>query len=151
MPDNEIKITKRHLPHWQSDEAIYFITFKTRSGKLSHQEQLLVKEHIIAGNKLYYVLYGVVVMPDHVHLILKPCEGFNLSRIMKGIKGKSARLINELRGIRAKIWQDESFDRIIRDQKEFDEKMTYMFNNPEKDNLTDDSWEYQGWFYNEEL
>jgi REP element-mobilizing transposase RayT len=82
-------------------------------------------------------------MPDRAHALLEPLEGFALSRIMKGIKGVSARLINETRGATGKtIWQDESFDRIIRNQMELDEKISYVVNNPVKRELVSDPWEY---------
>lgn len=73
---------------------------------------------------------------------------------MKGIKGASARKINKLRNRIGSIWQNESYDRIIRDEKELNEKLNYMFLNPQKkrltdDPLTDDPWNYHGWFLNE--
>jgi REP element-mobilizing transposase RayT len=87
-------------------------------------------------------------MPDHVHLLFKPADGFSLSRIMKGVKGASSKRLNEQRGTRGSLWQDESWDRIIRDEAEFDEKLNYMLNNPVKAGLCEDAWEYAGWYYN---
>ena len=49
------------------------------------------------------------------------------------------------------IWQKESFDRIIRNQKELLEKVNYMLNNPVKKGLTVDSWEYHGWYFNRDI
>jgi hypothetical protein len=66
-----------------------------------------------------------------------------LSRITKGIKGASARLINDIRGVHGTLWQDESFDRIVRDQMELDEKLNYLVNNPRKAGLADDPWDYE--------
>ena len=37
-----------------------------------------------------YVFHAYVVMPDHLHLILKPIEECPLSEIMKTIKGGAA-------------------------------------------------------------
>ncbi len=88
-------------------------------------------------------------MPDHVHLLLTPTGEYNISRIMKGIKGTSARELNLKRGTSGSIWQDESFDRIIRDQNELDEKLNYMMNNPAKRGLTDNLWYYHGWYFND--
>ena len=62
-------------------------------------------------------------MPDHAHLILRPDRGYDLSRIMKGTKGATARRVNEARGKFDYLWQDESWDRILRNQDELDEKM----------------------------
>jgi hypothetical protein len=49
------------------------------------------------------------------------------------------------------LWQDESYDRIIRDENDFHEKLQYMFNNPIKAGLTEDTENYHGWFFNEKL
>ena len=76
-------------------------------------------------------------MPDHVHLIMNPLDDFSLSRIMKGIKGVSARLLNQYRNTSGNIWLDESFDRIIRDEEEFDQKLKYMFENPVRADLVE--------------
>jgi REP element-mobilizing transposase RayT len=109
-----------------------------------------VLNHIKEGHQIYYSLAAAVVMPDHVHMILTPNAGCELDRIMKGIKGLSARKINTLRGTSGSVWQDESFDRIIRGQDEFDEKVRYMFDNAVKKGLTDDPWSYHSWFCAEE-
>ena len=90
-------------------------------------------------------------MPDHVHLILKPHEGFDPSRIMKGIKGVSARLLNQHRNTKGHLWQEESWDRIIRDANEFDEKLQYMCQNPVKAGLVADGDAYDGWYFNPEF
>ncbi len=146
MGDDDFKITRRHLPHWTMRHASYFITFRTRNGSLTVDEQITMLEHIKEGDGKFYELSGVIIMPDHVHAILSPHDDMTLSRIMKGIKGAGAHKINRLRHQRGPVWQDESFDRIIRDERDFSEKMQYMFNNPAKNGLTDDPWNYHGWY-----
>ena len=44
-------------------------------------------EHVKSGHGKFYELAAATVMPDHVHLILKPSGRFTPSRILKGIKG----------------------------------------------------------------
>ena len=152
LPSSKIKITRRHLPHWQMTGAFYFITFRTAfKSVLSENEQKIVHEHIVGGNIKFYHLICSVIMPDHVHLILKPNESYDLSRIMKGIKGVSSNKINKSRNRTGTIWQDESFDRIIRDENELNEKIQYMFNNPMKKGLTNNTLNYLGWFINKKV
>ncbi len=129
---------------------MYFITFTCATTRLTIEEQKLVLEHIKEANNKFYLLYAVIVMPTHVHLLLKPNEEYSLSRIMKGIKGVSANKINSLRNNRGSIWLEESYDRIVRDYDEFMEKLTYMFNNPIKSGLSEDTEHYHGWYLNEE-
>lgn len=48
-----------------------------------------------------------------------------------------------------KVGQDESYDRIVRDQDELDDKLHYMLNNPVKKELCEDPWGYVGWYFKE--
>jgi len=156
--DNEIKIYKRNLPHWTFKGATYFVTFCVKDNKfLSSEEQIILKNHILDGNDEYCKLISFVVMPDHVHIILSPIKNYTLQDIMKGIKGVSARKINMNRKFYKKsinknyIWQSESYDRIIRIEKELNEKLEYIFFNPSKNGYTNDPWNYSGYFINEEF
>ena len=126
--------------------ALYFVTFRAISGELSFEEQILVMEHIKNGDDKYYKLMATMVMPDHVHILLSPIGNISLSRIMKGIKGVSAKKLNIKRGESGSIWQNEFFDRIIRDENELYEKINYMLFNPVTKKLTENPWDYHGWY-----
>ena len=130
------------------DGATYFVTFRVHKGEMDQEERAIVLEHVKQGDVQYYDLIAAVVMPDHTHLLLRPKDGFNLSRIMRGTKGATARLINALRSSNEHVWQEESWDRIMRDQQELEEKIGYMLNNPVKRGLVADGWDYDGWFLN---
>ncbi|MFZ1976504.1 MAG: transposase, partial [Bacteroidota bacterium] len=147
----ELKITRRHLPHWTIDGSIYFVTFCSNGTEFNENEQRIILEHIKAGDGIFYDCYAAMVMPDHVHLLLQPKAEITLSRIMHGIKGASAHKINQYRKTEGSIWQKESFDRIVRDGNEFDEKLSYMYNNPLKKELTENPENYVGWYYNENI
>ena len=145
----ELRITRRNLPHWTVEGAIYFVTFRLKSGVLSSADQRIVFNHIKRGDGKFYILIAVVVMPDHVHLIFKPLKEYSLSRVMKGIKGVSARLVNKSRNSRGPLWQDESYDRIMRNAGELHQKINYMYYNPGRAGLIEDPDEYPFWYYNE--
>lgn len=146
LPYNQLEIYRRHLPHWRMKGALYFVTFRAISGELSFEEQILVMEHIKNGDDKYYKLMATMVMPDHVHILLSPIGNISLSRIMKGIKGVSAKKLNIKRGESGSIWQNEFFDRIIRDENELYEKINYMLFNPVTKKLTENPWDYHGWY-----
>jgi len=60
----------------------------------------------------------------------------SLSEIVKGIKSVAARKINRLRGRqRGSIWQDEYYDRSVRDPEDFQVKLQYLMHNPVKQDL----------------
>ena len=143
------KVRRRKLPHWRLTGATYFTTFRLRSGRLSPEQRRLVRDHIVSGDPDFYELIATQVMPDHVHMILCPQPATSLSRIMKGIKGVSARKLNQVRGTRGRIWQDEYFDRIVRDNDELLEKLLYMFHNPVERGQAEDPSQYDGWYMKE--
>ncbi|MBI3793693.1 MAG: transposase [Nitrospinae bacterium] len=102
-----------------------------------------------SASKGRFELAIALAMPDHVHLLLCPLEltegiYHSLSSILKLIKGRSANRINALLGRKGSFWQKESFDRIVRDQHEWQEKYQYILNNPVKAGLalrpTEYSW-----------
>jgi putative transposase len=100
----------------------------------------------VAGNGLKFDLYGLVVMPDHVHLAFVPVCGSRgpvpMAEIMQGIKGASAHRINKLLNRRGKVWQEESFDRALRTEEQFREKLYYMLENPVRAGLVKNPLDY---------
>ena len=147
----ELKITRRHLPHWSLEGSAYFVTFRVTWGIVfNEEEQRIVLEHIKEGNETFYHCYAAIVMPDHVHLLIRPNERMTLNRVMHGLKGVSAHKINLHRGTNGQVWQDESYDRIVRNDVEFRNELNYMYNNPVKKGLTEEPEKYAGWYLNDE-
>jgi putative transposase len=95
----------------------------------------------VRANQWTIDLRAIVVMPDHVHMIFTPLvdleksEVFSLARITKAIKGTSAHLINRRRDVSGKVWQEESFDRVLRVSEKLDEKIAYVLDNPVRKGL----------------
>jgi REP element-mobilizing transposase RayT len=148
MSEAGLHITRRNLPHWHMEGSTYYVTFRLASGSLSVAERALVRTHLQDGHGKFYQLAAAVIMPDHVHLLVRPVDVYTLSRVLKGIKGVSARLLNRQRGTHGQIWQDESWDRIVRDATEFEEKLLYMANNPFAAGLVAVDQPYDGWLIN---
>lgn len=147
LPKLHLEIRRRFLPHWRMEGAYYFVTFNLREGKLSTDEITLVKQHIIDSSRANCRLHALCVMLDHVHLIIEPLQGISLSRIMQKFKGGSAFKVNRRRGTQGPLWQVESWDRIIRDDEEYLEKVKYILENPLKEGLTDDPWSWCGTYF----
>jgi len=144
---SKLTIRRHNLPHWQQGGNVYFITFRSAIGDLSPTERSVVMECIMFSNAKDYDLLASVVMSNHVHLLLQPREKtpgtwYDLSDFLKRIKGISARKINKMLGTGGKVWQAESFDRIIRDDDELIEKWNYIINNPVKAGLVSKPDEY---------
>jgi REP element-mobilizing transposase RayT len=82
-----------------------------------------------------YDVDAFVLMPNHVHMMIVPRHGFDLSTILKGIKGVSANECNKLLRRNSAFWMDESYDHIVRDTKELMVFRNYIAANPEKAGL----------------
>jgi REP element-mobilizing transposase RayT len=77
----------------------------------------------------HYKLHAFVVMPNHVHLLLTP--NIALPDLVRFLKGATAREANKVLGTTGKpFWQDEFFDRQIRDMDEFGRIRSYIEMNP---------------------
>jgi REP element-mobilizing transposase RayT len=145
--EEKLLITRRNLPHWQFPGSTYFVTFSLKSGILSENERKIVLDAIKHFHKVRYWITFAVVMPNHVHILLKPVVSesgadFSLSKIMQGIKGFSAREINKSRGAKGPLWIQESYDRIVRDHDEYIEKWAYIRDNPTRAELSQEPEEY---------
>ncbi len=147
-PVDKFGITKRNLPHWQEPDAVYFISWRCLEGNiLSHEERSMVLDAVRYWDGRKWKIYAAVVMRDHVHVLAQPMalsEGssINLGEILHSIKSFSAHQINKLRAARGPFWQQESYDRIVRDEAEFLEKWQYIRNNPVKQGLAANPEEY---------
>ena len=85
-------------------------------------------------------LHAVVVMPDHVHLLLTPLRDengwpFPLMDILQCLKSTTAHGINRLLGISGPVWEEESFDHVLRSDESLKEKCEYIRQNPVKAGL----------------
>ena len=145
-----LKIYKHRLPHWNLEGAYYFITFKTNRVQLTEDEIKTILDIVKNGASIQYRLFAVQVMPDHVHIILKPINNLPLSKIMQWIKGVSARAVNKMRYKTGYIWMIDYYDRIIRNENDFNEKLRYIYENPVRAGLVERPEDYLGWFLQNE-
>ena len=78
-----------------------------------------------------FALHAWVVMPNHVHAVLRPMSDWTLSEILKSWKGFTAREINRKLKLTGKtLWQTESYDHLIRDEEDLQRSCAYTVNNP---------------------
>jgi REP element-mobilizing transposase RayT len=158
----EIRYSKRRLPHFERPWAKYAVAFATlRRRKLAPEERDIVLRSICYGHeRLQYELYVACVMPDHVHLLLEPqvkdiTENgesifWSLSEILHGIKSSTAHRIAKLRGEPGPVWDRESFDRLIRSESDLEEKFSYICRNPWDSRLVDANTDYP-WLWTQEM
>jgi putative transposase len=97
---------------------------------------------------LDYKLFAFCIMPDHLHLILQTYGKYNISYIMKMIKGNFARKYNKMLSIEGKVWQERFYDQGLRSADMLLEKIEYIHNNPVRAKLVASPGEYPFSSYN---
>ena len=76
-----------------------------------------------------FELHRYVIMPNHVHMLITPNEP--VCKVMQSLKRFTARQANMVLCREGKpFWQDESFDRLVRDRREFERISRYIDYNP---------------------
>ncbi|MTB52265.1 transposase [Lewinella sp. W8] len=108
-----------------------------------------------------FSIVAFCIMPNHLHLLLSlgtqlydksgrlksteltEKEYKPLHEIMKGIKGGSARQINLYLGRTGPLWQKDSYDRLIRDERSLQNSLGYILNNPVKAGIVENSSDYE--------
>jgi putative transposase len=142
---------RRKLPHLQRDSMAHFVTFCTyERWELPTIARMIALECCLHDHESKIRVEVVTVMPDHVHIIFRPLinvlakEVYSLAEIMDGIKGASAHRINRELRRHGRVWQTESFDRVLRSSESLDQKIDYVLNNPVRSGLvmvvTDYPW-----------
>jgi len=143
---------RRNLPHIQRADAPTYFTFTTdQRQRLSAAERDIVLSACLFWDTKKIQVFAAVVMPDHAHLI---CNVFRdeagdlipFSEVVQSIKGYSAYRINRLRSQRGRVWQDESFDRVVRVDDDLRAKVEYLKQNPVRWSLVRRPEEYK-WLY----
>jgi len=141
---------RRKLPHLQRDDKRHFVTFCTfQRWVLPEAARSIVLRCCLHDNDIKHFLHAAVIMPDHVHVVFTPLissaknEIYSLAVIMGAIKGASAQLINRELGRLGRVWQTESFDRVLRSSESLDAKIAYILENPVRAGLVSTCTEYQ--------
>lgn len=148
--------TRRNLPHWQDPGAVCFLTWRVAPGRhLDPEDRTLALNAVRHWDGTRWVVYTAVVMPDHVHVLARPrpvsagqpdAGVYPLADLLHSVKSYSAKAINRRQGRAGGVWQDERYDRIVRDAREFDETWEYIRNNPVAAGLVSVPEEY-AWLY----
>ncbi len=111
----------------------------------------LVADNLHFHNGKRYELVVFCIMPNHVHVVLRPLlkDGesyYPLAQIMHTMKGYTAGRANRLLGRSGQFWLHESYDHVVRDANELERIVKYVVNNPVKAGLVLE-WQQWPWTY----
>ena len=127
-------IYRRRLPHWRLVDSVYFVTWRLHPSQpeLTPAERGAIVSALRFFDGQKYELIAYVVMHNHMHLLIKVNDHRTLPKIIHSWKSYTAHRLQREFKRHGSLWQDEYFDRIVRDELEFLEKAQYILNNPFK-------------------
>lgn len=160
------------MPHIQPIGATFFVTFRL-AGSLSKEVVLRLKDEQIAKvvadairlrDKKEYDLLAYCIMPNHAHLVFtircdygpsvraearatSTISRYSMTDILRLIKGSTAHEANKILNRTGAFWQHESYDHVVRDEKELNRIIWYTINNPVKAGLVKNAEDWKWSYY----
>jgi putative transposase len=129
----------RGLKRFQESKQSHFVTFSCyqRRPLLSSSARcdLFVEKLEQTRQRFSLRIYGFVVMPEHVHLLLSEPDRDHLADALHSLKLAVAKSVAAVERKPGRLWQARYYDRNVRDYEEFVEKLRYIHRNPVKRGL----------------
>ncbi|MCX6741383.1 MAG: class I tRNA ligase family protein, partial [Candidatus Parcubacteria bacterium] len=121
----------------KADEKTFFVTFPTYKRTPFFEENkeaevILSLFKKVINEKKYQVL-ELVVMPEHVHLLVKRGAKDDLEEIIKNLKGISSRLYEKSE---VRLWAKSFEHEEVLSEESLKRIFSYIQNNPDKNGLT---------------
>ena len=99
-----------------------------------------LQERLLHFQDVRYFVSCSVIMPNHCHAVIRPFDAFPLETLLQSMKGLVARHINADIEQSGAVWQEESCDRIIRDEEHLYRVVQYIGRNPSQAGLPRAGW-----------
>ena len=121
----------------------------------THQRQKILTDNIVASiifstfdwleteNRLEWIC--IMVMPDHVHTVIKLEQGQTLSKVLHSLKLFTARKINKHLSRNGSLWQKGYTDWGIRTETTLNRTIRYCYANPMRKGIVTSSQDYPYW------
>jgi putative transposase len=120
-----------NLKRYQSGGAYHFITFSCyrRYHYLnSDPARIIIEDELEKLRQRHqFYLFGYVLMPNHVHLLLSEPRLHPLSTTLNVLKAETSK---HLKGDRKQFWQTRYYDFNVLTHRKHVEKLKYMHCNP---------------------
>ena len=103
-----------------------------------------VQESLLHFDAVRYKLIAWAIMPNHIHFLIKPINNHSPSEIIKKFKSFTAHEANKILHKSGQFWQEDYFDRYIRNREHYEKTIDYIENNPVKARLCEKrgDWKY---------
>ncbi|MCL2878038.1 MAG: transposase [Acidobacteria bacterium] len=90
----------------------------------------IVKKNMLFFDGERYRLLEWCIMPNHVHVLIQPVNGWLLADIVHSWKSFTGHAAKEIFNLTRPFWKREYHDRFIRDEKHFENARNYIRQNP---------------------
>ncbi len=90
----------------------------------------MVESALLFFDGVRYRIHAWTIMPNHVHVLFTPIEPHSMSEIVGAWKSFTGKEAKRMLGLEANFWQEDYFDRFIRDEKHFAKAREYIEANP---------------------
>jgi primosomal protein N' len=101
---------------------------------------LLVENALNHFDGTRYQLGDFVIMPNHIHLLVRPDANESLESILHSWKSFTAKQANDLLKTSGAFWRNESFDHLVRSQTQYEKFRNYIAENPARAHLEKDHY-----------
>ncbi len=102
----------------------------------------MVQNALLYFDRTRYTLHGWVIMPNHMHVVFSPHEPHRLAEIMHSWKSFTAKKGNQILRRSGLFWQEDYFDRFIRDESDLNNTLAYLAYNPVMAGLSETPEQY---------
>ena len=89
--------------------------------------------------------FCVIVMPDHIHVVIRLGSKQTLSRLIQSFKSHTAKQINACLGLSGSFWQPAYHDHGIRRDESLNAIIEYCYQNPVRSGLVKAARDYPYW------
>lgn len=136
-----------------------FSCYRNLSSLNDRRAKEIVVEYLnFARDKHHFKIFGYVIMPNHIHLVMYPPEGMQLGLVIGEIKSRSARrwfgesAVASSAGRRV-FWQRRCYDHNCRSMSTVIEKINYCHTDPVRRGLVNEPgdwfWSSHNWYQGE--
>lgn len=141
MQFKNFSMWRGRLPHWRADDVTYYVTFR-HSRELTLDERLRLMSTLVRSERRAWELLILCVLPETTEMLFRATER-EFSVAIEKAKSKVGKLIVKNTGERFPPFYPESYDRIVRDESELEERWTEILNSPVTKELVEDPEAYE--------
>ncbi len=145
--DSDFKSAPHNPPHWFLANATYMLTasiYRSKPMILSPERKAAWRDSFFEAAKLYsWHIIAWVVLDNHYHVMVESLEKpVSLPKFIGSYHKFTARLWNDEENVSGrKVWWNY-WDTCIRSEKDFDNRLRYVFWNPVKHGLVENAEVY---------